>query len=170
MYIVILNKKGALFMDIMAKILDILDTINENEYFSQMQEQYRQCKKEISELPRGSIVIKKRGSKQYIYHNHYSDTKKKFIDEYIGEGKHEMQELIERRQRLEKVAKNLEDDITAIERILKIVNKRIQQESVRGKLEEMSANQDASKVSQSQTNAIDIQKAKETTLIERREH
>lgn len=151
----------------MNTILQITNTLTkERDNNLQLQKQYTDI---IAQLPKGTISTRETFYGNCFYLNYYCKASKKPISKYIKD-KSTIPDLkiqIARRQQLEKGLKDLEKDLEAIEKMLIIANKRIQQESVRGKLKETGENPDASTVLPSQTHAIDMQK---TALIGQREH
>ena len=129
-------------MDAILQVSDILTKEKEKklQLLKELKEQY----KEVAEVPKGSIAKKKNVSGEYFYLNYYSEKTKKGVLKYLGKDNAAisvMQEQIEKRKNLEKSLNNLGKDLEAIEKMLKIANKRTLQyrNSVRGKMKDASA-------------------------------
>jgi hypothetical protein len=117
--------------------------LEEKKNYMQMKEQYEN---QINILPKGSIFIKKRNSKEYLYFSCVSDNGK-FVNKYIGKNTDSnraiVQEQLDKRNQLKVMLKNLVKDIETIDKMLKPALKHIQQQSTREKLKQAGAEKGA---------------------------
>lgn len=100
----------------MAVVIDILD--NERRRLVKLLSKYES---ELSELPKGSISIKKRSNRDYAYLAHRED--KKVVFDYIGpvssDAVKELSRMIERRKELEDKIRQVKQNLKAVERSLR---------------------------------------------------
>ena len=111
-------------MNTLEQVIEILT--KEKERNLEMQKQH---KKAVIGLPRGHFCIKTRNGVEYAYHASYEDDKKQAVFQYIGKDTAIvpiMQKQAETRRQLEKELRELTKDLEAIERMIKIANKRVE--------------------------------------------
>jgi len=93
----------------------------------QLQKQYEE---EISQLPKGNIILRNTGGKKkYYYLNYYCAETKKNLQKYIGndESVATMKTQTEKRRALEKSLIELTKELDVIEKMLKPAQKHIEQ-------------------------------------------
>jgi len=106
----------------------------EKEKNLRMQEKYR---KELAQLPKGSILPRKRGSYEYFEINVYCPDAKRGVLKHIGKDKavvDELRQKINRRRYLEKEIRELNRELETIERMLRPAQKHLEQPSLRDAL------------------------------------
>ena len=140
-------------MNTIERIIGMLTEEKENNM--KRKENYE---REMNDLPKGTIHIRKRNSCEYLYLFYYCDKTKKTKDKYIGTDKTIIpiiEEQIEKRKQIQEMLKILEEDLRTIESMLKIADKSVQPKvkSVRKKIKESSVN----KKSSFQTLVTDVQ-------------
>ena len=79
-----------------------------------MQEQY---KKEIEELPKGKLTLKKRKSGEYFYLVYREGRKVKY--KYVGKDATDIEKQIEKRKHLEELLKKLKKEYKQIKKVVK---------------------------------------------------
>ena len=100
----------------MAVVMDILD--NERRRLVKLLSKYES---ELSELPKGSISIKKRRNRDYAYLAHREG--KKVVSDYVGpassDAVHDLGKMIERRKELEDKIRQVKQNLKVVERSLR---------------------------------------------------
>lgn len=100
----------------MAVVMDILD--NERMRLVKLLSKYES---EISQMPRGSISMKKRSSRDYAYLAHREG--KRVVFDYVGpayaDAVQELRQMIERRKELEDKVRQAKQNLKAVERSLR---------------------------------------------------
>ena len=100
----------------MAVVIDILD--NERRRLVKLLSKYES---EVSELPKGSISMKKRSNRDYAYLAHREG--KKVVFDYVGpassDAVQELRQMIERRKELEDKIRQVKQNLNAVERSLR---------------------------------------------------
>lgn len=100
----------------MAVVIDILD--NERGRLVKLLSKYES---QLSELPRGSISIKKRGKREYAYLAHRE--KRKVVFDYVGPAGSaavdELRDLVNMRKTLENKIRQAKDNLRVVERSLR---------------------------------------------------
>ncbi len=100
----------------MAVVMDILD--NERRRLVKLLSKYES---QLSELPKGSISVKKRSNRDYAYLAHREG--RKVVFDYIGpassDAVQELSKMIERRKELEDTIRQVKQNLKTVERSLR---------------------------------------------------
>ena len=117
------------------KLLQIVDILLEEKRQCLLRQ--KECEKiinDLSDLPKGSVHVKKRNSREYYYLVTHCTEGKKTIFKYIGSDRDDISitlERIRKNNETRKSLKFLKEDIEIIDKLLSVANKKNQKERMR---------------------------------------